>query len=244
MTALSGHDGTCRACQRGQYQMCDNAAVNGVSRDGGYAEYVLLREEAVVRVPKDAPLLCAGVTVFNGMRKQNIEAGNIVAIQGIGGLGHLAVQYASRMGYRTVVLSSGDAKRQFAHELGAHDYIDTSKEDPVKKLQEMGGAAMIVATAPNSKAISPLTGALQAGGKLLLLGVSGPLEINPVHLIMKGTSVHGWPSGHALDSEEAIEFAKTHGVKCLVERFPFAEAKKAMDRMLSGEVRFRSVLIM
>jgi D-arabinose 1-dehydrogenase-like Zn-dependent alcohol dehydrogenase len=245
-----GHDGSCRQCARGQFQMCDNKAVNGVSMDGGYAEYVLLREEAVVRVPGDlepadvAPLLCAGVTVFNGMRKMNIEQGNIVAIQGIGGLGHLAVQYASRMGYRTVVISSGDAKKQFASELGAHDYIDTGKEDAVKRLQEMGGAALIVATAPNPKAISPLTAGLQAGGKLLVLAPVGPIDVNSVDLISKAVSVHGWPSGHALDSEEAIEFASIHGVKCMVETFPMTEAVKATEHMLSGKVRFRGVLTM
>jgi len=230
--------------------MCDNKAVNGVSMDGGYAEYVLLREEAVARVPKDmdvaevAPLLCAGVTVFNGIRKMNIEQGNIVAVQGVGGLGHLAVQYASKMGYRTVVISSGDTKRQLSHELGAHDYIDTSKEDPVKKLAEMGGAALVVATAPNSKAITPLTGALQAGGKILILAIAGKIEFDTVAMVINGLSICGWPSGHALDAEEAIAFAQTHGVRCRIEKFPMAEATQATELMTSGKVRFRSVLTM
>jgi D-arabinose 1-dehydrogenase-like Zn-dependent alcohol dehydrogenase len=221
-----------------------------VSFDGGYAEYVLLREEAVVRVPSDldpaeaAPLLCAGVTVFNGMRKQHVEQGNLVAIQGLGGLGHLAVQYANKMGYRVVAISSGSAKKEFATQLGAHEYIDTSKVDAVKALQDLGGAAMIVATAPNPKAIGPLVGGLQAGGKLVVLAPVGPVEFDTLVLVSKGASVSGWPSGHALDVEEAIRFSQTHGVKCLIEKFPLAEAAKAMEHCDSGNVRFRAVLTM
>ncbi|CAJ2500769.1 Uu.00g036220.m01.CDS01 [Anthostomella pinea] len=245
-----GHDKTCRSCARGQFQMCDNAAINGVSRDGGYAEYVLLREEAVVRVPKDidaaeaAPLLCAGVTVFNSMRKMHIEQGNTVAIQGVGGLGHLAVQYANKMGYHVVAISSGDSKKDFATKLGAHVYIDSSKDDPVKQLRALGGAAMIVATAPNPKALSPLVGGLQAGGKLIVLAPIGPVEFDTVTLVNRGASVHGWPSGHALDSEEAIRFSQDHGVKCMIEKFPLADAAKAMEHCGSGKVRFRAVLTM
>ncbi|EHK26388.1 uncharacterized protein TRIVIDRAFT_36028 [Trichoderma virens Gv29-8] len=245
-----GHDGTCRSCQRGQFQYCEHEAISGLSQDGGYAQYVLLRAEAVVRVPSDldpadaAPLLCAGVTVFNGIRKMNVEQGSIVAIQGVGGLGHLAVQYASKMGYKTVVLSSGASKRAFAFDLGAHDFIDTAVENPVDKLKSMGGAGLIVATAPNPKAISPLTAALQPGGKLLVLAAVGDIVVNTIDLIMAGGSVHGWASGHALDSEEAIEFAKVHGVKAMIEKFPMASAPEAMEHMLSGKVRFRSVLVM
>ncbi|KAI1102474.1 alcohol dehydrogenase [Jackrogersella minutella] len=244
-----GHDATCRQCARGQFQMCDNAQVNGVTMDGGYAEYVLLREEAVVRVPPDAdpaetaPLLCAGVTVFNSMRKMHVEQGNTVAVQGVGGLGHLAIQYANRMGYHTVAISSGVSKRDFALKLGAQAYIDTSKVDPVEALQALGGAAMIVATAPNPKAISPLVGGLQAGGKLVVLAPVGPVEFNTGTLVSKGASVHGWPSGHALDSEEAIRFSRDHGVKCLIEKVPLADVAKAMEDCQSGKVRFRGVLV-
>ncbi|KAI1076200.1 alcohol dehydrogenase [Whalleya microplaca] len=245
-----GHDSTCRQCARSQFQMCDNAAVNGVTRDGGYAEYVLLREEAVVRVPKSvdpaetAPLLCAGVTVFNSMRKMHVEAGNVVAVQGVGGLGHLAIQYASKMGYHTVAISSGAGKRDFARRLGANAYIDASAEDPVTALAALGGAAMIVATAPNPTAISPLVGGLQAGGKLVVLAPVGPVEFNTGTMVTKGVSVHGWPSGHALDSEEAIQFSQDHGVKCLIEKFPLADAAKAMEKCQSNKLRFRGVLIM
>ncbi|KAI1119024.1 alcohol dehydrogenase [Nemania sp. NC0429] len=245
-----GHDNSCRACSRSQFQMCDHEKINGIHFDGGYAEYVLLREEAVVRVPKDldpaeaAPLLCAGVTTFNAMRKQHVEQGNLVAVQGLGGLGHLAVQYASKMGYRTVAISSGSAKESFARELGAHEYIDASKEDPVGALQALGGAAMILTTAPSAKAIAPLVGGLQACGKLIILAPVGPIEFDSGTLISKSASVVGWASGHALDCEEAILFAQTHGIRCLIEKFPLAEAAKAMEHCNSGKVRFRSVLVM
>lgn len=229
--------------------MCDNKAVNGVTMDGGYAEFVLLRAEAVVRVPADldpaetAPLLCAGVTVFNSMRKMHVEPGNTVAVQGVGGLGHLAVQYARRMGYHTVAVSSGAAKRAFALELGAHAYVDASAEDPVAALQGLGGAAMVVATAPNPAAIGPLVGGLQPGGKLVVLAPVGPVAFDTGLMVQRGASVHGWPSGHALDSEEAIRFARDHGVRCFVEKVPLADAAKAMEDCASGKVRFRGVLI-
>jgi D-arabinose 1-dehydrogenase-like Zn-dependent alcohol dehydrogenase len=244
-----GHDNICKQCQRGQFQMCQNEAINGVTQDGGYAEYVLLRTEAVVRVPTDvdpveyAPILCAGITVFNSIRKLNITMGELVAVQGLGGLGHLAVQYANKMGYKVVALSSGDKKRDFAYKLGAHEYIDTSKVDASKKLMEMGGAALIVCTAPNPEAIGPLTAGLQAGGRLLVLAPCGNIEVNTSHLILKAISVCGFPAGHALDCEEAIDFTKLHNVKCMVEKFPLKDAQKAFDHMLSGNARFRSVLV-
>ncbi|KAI1321962.1 alcohol dehydrogenase [Xylariaceae sp. FL0255] len=245
-----GHDSQCRTCNRGQFQCCDNEKINGLHFDGGYAEYVLLREEAVVRVPKEtdaaevAPLLCAGVTVFNAMRKQNVEQGNIVAIQGLGGLGHLAVQFANKMGYRVVALSSGSSKKDFATQLGAHEYIDTSKDDPVKALLAMGGAAMIVATAPNGDSISPLVGGMSPGGKLVVLAPVGPVSFDTGVMVLRQASVVGWPSGHALDSEEAIAFASTHGVRCMIEKFPLAKAADAMNHIQSGKVRFRGVLTM
>ncbi|KAI1843582.1 hypothetical protein JX265_007366 [Neoarthrinium moseri] len=244
-----GHDSTCRQCARALFQICDNKEINGVSRDGGYAEYAILREEAAVRIPAEAdpaetaPLLCAGVTVFNGLRKLHVEQGNLVAVQGVGGLGHLAIQYANKMGYRTVAISSGDSKRDFAHKLGAHAYIDTSKDDAVTKLKEMGGAAAIIATAPNPKAISPLVSGLQPAGKLLVLAPVGPVEFDTGVLVTLGASVHGWPSGHATDTEEAIQFSQDHGVKCMIEKFPLDDAQKALDHCTSGKVRFRCVLV-
>ncbi len=217
--------------------------------NGGYAEYVLLCAEAAVRVPADAdpaemaPLLCAGVTVFNAIRKMQVIQGGIVAVQGLGGLGHLALQYASKMGYMVVALSSGSDKKDFAMQLGAHHYIDMSAEDATAALQKLGGANMIVSTVPSGKAISPLVAGLAPLGKLVVLAPVGPVEFDTVTMVMKGTSVHGWNSGHQLDSEDAIAFAHTHGVKCIIERFPFLTShQKAFERMEAGKVRFRSVL--
>ncbi|KPM46012.1 hypothetical protein AK830_g440 [Neonectria ditissima] len=245
-----GHDGTCRECQRGLHQMCQAAKAHGVTVDGGFAEYVAVQAEAVVRVPRTmdpaeaAPLLCAGLTTFNGIRRMGVEPGGLVAVQGLGGLGHLAVQFASRMGFRVVALSSGAVKRDFAMQLGAHRYVDTSVEDPVEALAGLGGAALIVATAPNAKAIAPLVKGLRSLGKLLVLAPVGGIEFDTTVMTRRGASVHTWPSGNILDAEETLEFAKLHGVKCLVEKFPLKDAEKAMARMLSGHVRFRSVLVM
>lgn len=245
-----GHDGTCRACQRGKFQMCDNEKINGVSFNGGYAEYTLLREEAVVRVPGSydpvlaAPILCAGVTVFNGLRKLHVEQGGLVAVQGLGGLGHLAVQYSRAMGYKTVAISRGSDKRDFALELGAHEYIDTSKEDAVARLKEMGGAAAIVSTAPSAEAMTKILYGLDAGGKLLVLAPVGPVAFDTAFLVGRGASVVGWPSGHALDSEEALAFSLDHGIKTMVEKYPLARGAEAFDAMLAGKLRFRGVLTM
>jgi D-arabinose 1-dehydrogenase-like Zn-dependent alcohol dehydrogenase len=245
-----GHDGTCRQCARSQFQMCDNAAINGVSKDGGFSEYALLRAEAVVRVPKDldpaeaAPFLCAGVTVFNGIRKLHVEQGNLVAVQGLGGLGHLAVQFARHMGYEVAVLSSGDDKEDFAKELGAHHFINIKSKDAAKELMKLGGAAVIVQTAPNPKVVGGLINGLAPDGKLLSLAPVGPVEIDTATLVAKGASVHGWPCGHALDSEEAIRFAMTHGIKCMVEKYSFADVQKAVNSLLAGKPRFRNVLVM
>lgn len=245
-----GHDGTCRSCQRGSFQTCDNELVNGVSKDGGYAEYALLRSEAVVRVPREmdpadvAPLLCAGVTVFNGIRKMQIQQGNLVAVQGLGGLGHLAVQYAHMMGYEVAVLSTGDDKADFAKKLGATHYINSKAKDAAEELNKLGGAALIVQTAPNPKVVGALVKGLQPHGKLLSLAPVGPVEIDTVALVVKGASVHGWPSGHALDCEEAIRFSQTHGVKCMIEKYKLADVQKAVDDLIAGKPRFRNVLIM
>lgn len=230
--------------------MCENEAINGVSRDGGYGEYATLRQEAAVRIPKDAdpakvaPLLCAGVTVFNGMRRMGCLAGDVVAVQGLGGLGHMAVQYARKMGFRTVALSRGTAKKDFAMKLGATDYIDTQAHNVGEELQKLGGAAMIAVTAPNPEVITPLLEGLAPGGTLLLWTAIGPVPVNTVTMVLKALSVRGWPSGHALDSEEAIAFATTHGVECMIEKFPLDKANEAIDHMISGKVRFRAVLTM
>ncbi|KAJ3047772.1 hypothetical protein HK097_011227 [Rhizophlyctis rosea] len=255
-----GHDGVCKSCNRGLFQCCDNEAVNGVSKDGGYAQYATLRTEATVRIPagisavEAAPLLCAGVTVFNGIRNMQIIPGGTIAVQGLGGLGHLALQYSRKMGYRTVALSRDDQKKEFAEKLGATDYI-ASSDSVGEQLQKLGGADLIVVTAPSPKIIPGLIAGLAPRGKLLVLALThnfafrqnaavGDVPINTVSLIIKGQSVHGWPSGHALDSEEAIEFAIRNGVKCMTEEFKLEQVNEAMDKMVDGKIRFRGVLVM
>jgi D-arabinose 1-dehydrogenase-like Zn-dependent alcohol dehydrogenase len=245
-----GHDGTCRACQRGNPQICENNEINGLTRDGGFAEYVLLRAEALARVPADmdpaevAPLLCAGITVFNGLRKQQIQHGGLIAVQGLGALGHLAVQFANKMGYEVAVLSSGDDKAAFAKELGAHHYINSRDNDAAAELTKLGGADCIIQTAPNPKLLGPLMGGLCAGGKLLLLSTVGEATFDTTNMVIKRQSIQGWPSGHALDSEETIAFARRHGVKCLIEKYPLAEAQKAAESVAAGKPRFKNVLVM
>lgn len=193
---------------------------------------------------KAAPLLCAGVTVFNAMRNMKVTAGGVVAIQGLGGLGHLAVQYSRKMGYRTVALSRDGSKRDFATKLGATDYVDGSKENTAEALQRMGGADLVVVTAPNPSIMGDLVNGCAAGGQVVILAPVGEITVNTIPMILKGISVRGWPSGHALDCEEAIAFAQTHGVECMVEPFPLSKANEAMEHMMSGKVRFRAVLTM
>ncbi|KAK5456136.1 hypothetical protein LTS15_005455 [Exophiala xenobiotica] len=242
-----GHDGTCKSCQRGLFQMCEKEQINGVTRDGGYAEYVTLRTEAVVSIPSDVdpaafcPLLCAGVTVFNSLRNQNVLPGSIVAVQGLGGLGHLALQYTSKMGYKTVAISSSSDKKDFAMQLGAHEYIDASQGDIGEALQKMGGASCIIFTAPNEKLIPSLLQGLGPLGKLLILAASAPVEVNTASMIQKGLSLVAWPSGHALDSEEAIDFARVHDVNVMIEKFPLDKANEALEKMVAGK-RERSVV--
>lgn len=245
-----GHDGTCKACQRGSFITCEHNEVNGLSRDGGYAEYVLLRSEAVARVPRDmdpaevAPLLCAGITVFNSLRKQQIQQGALVAVQGLGALGHLAVQFASKMGYEVAVLSSGDDKATFAKELGAHHYINSRAQDAAQELTKLGGADCIIQTAPNPALLGPIMGGLATGGKLLLLAVVGEASFDTTSMVIKKQSIQGWPSGHALDSEETIAFARRHGVKCMIHKFPWTDGQKAIDDVEEGKPRFKNVLVM
>ncbi|EPQ31300.1 uncharacterized protein PFL1_01485 [Pseudozyma flocculosa PF-1] len=245
-----GQDNTCRSCRSGYFQMCDNAQVNGITRDGGYAEYCILNSVSAVRIDSEAPasqlapLMCAGVTVYNGIRQLRITPGEVVAIQGLGGLGHLAVQYSRAMGYRTVALSRGSDKKDFAMNLGATDYIDTEKEDPVEVLNKMGGAALVVATAPNPKVISPLVAGCKAMGKLLLLTPVGDVPFNSIAMITKGISVHGWPSGHAQDTEDTVAFSERFGIKCMVEEFPLDKAQEAYQHMMDNKARFRAVLTM
>ncbi|CAJ0553156.1 Ff.00g116680.m01.CDS01 [Fusarium sp. VM40] len=233
-----GQDGTCKTCQQGFPQGCEQKVSNGVSKHGGF------------KIPKDveparaAPFLCAGVTVFNSIRHQNIMPGETVAIQGIGGLGHLAIQYARQMGYRVVAISSGDSKRELALRLGSHEYIDASQQDPVEALLELGGAKMVVCTAPDAKTIGQYVAALQWQGKLLILAPVPDVSINTGMLVLKSASVVGWNAGHGQDFLDAWNFAELHGIECLVEEFPFERIADAATHVMSGKANIRVVLKM
>ncbi|KAH8678357.1 dehydrogenase [Xylariales sp. PMI_506] len=245
-----GHDGTCKACKQGWYQMCDAPIINGENKNGGYAEYCPIRAEAAVPIPENvdaakyAPILCAGVTIFNSIRHMNIKPGSTVAVQGLGGLGHLALQYAKRMGYRVVAISRGAEKEAAARQLGADKYIDASQGDAGEALKALGGAQLIITTSPSSEAISPLIQGLGILGKLLVLSVPGELTVNTMAMLKYGVSVQSWPGGHAGDSADAIAFTELHNIDCVVEKFPLSEAQAAYEAMLSGKVRFRAVLTM
>ncbi|KAI1126136.1 GroES-like protein [Nemania abortiva] len=244
-----GHDGSCTACSKGWFQMCDNQVVNGETKPGGYAEYTILRTEATVRVPeqvdaaKFAPILCAGMTVFNSLRHMNIPVGDLVAVQGLGGLGHLAIQYAASMGYRVAAISRGSDKEKFARQLGADEYIDSSKGDVGTQLKALGSASLVIATAPTADSITPLITGLGVLGKLLVLSVPGELPVNTGVMLKNGVSVQSWPSGHAKDSEEAIAYTELKGIDCMVKTFPLDKAQQAYKAMLNGSVRFRAVIV-
>jgi propanol-preferring alcohol dehydrogenase len=244
-----GHCFVCDACRRGLFINCVNAKVTGISHDGGYAEYTVVPAESVARIPEgmsatDAgPLLCAGVTTFNSLRNSGAQPGQTVAVQGIGGLGHLAIQYAARMGFRTVAISRGADKAQLASELGAHEYIDTQKTSAADALQKLGGADLILATAPSSEAIESTVGGLKPRGKLLI--VAAPFTPVSVHAmgLLSGKTIAGWPSGSAIDSEDTMAFSALTGVRPRVETFKLEQAEEAFTRMMENRARFRAVLV-
>ncbi len=245
-----GHCFHCEPCRRGDFILCKNAKVTGISHDGGYAEYMISPAEAVAAIPEDlpaaeaAPLLCAGITVFNALRHAGVTAGHLVAVQGIGGLGHLAVQYAQRMGFATVAIARGKDKELLARKLGAHYYIDSAAGNPAEALQKLGGAKLILATAPEAKAISGLVGGLSSNGKLLVVAAAlEPLTISALDLISARRSIQGWPSGTAMDSEDTLRFSDACGVRPMIETFPLEKAGEAYERMISGKARFRAVLL-
>src|ERR1700690_2477177 len=201
-----GHDFTCNACRRGDFINCQNEKITGISHDGGYQEYMVAPAEAVAAIPDDlaaadaAPLLCAGITVYNSLRNSGARSGDLVAVQGIGGLGHLGIQYARQMGFRTFAIGRGKDKEALARKLGAAHYVDTAAGDPVAELQKFGGARVILATAPDSKSMSALVVGLAPDGKLVIVGATAdPLSVTPLQLIMTRKSIHGWPSGSAKD---------------------------------------------
>jgi D-arabinose 1-dehydrogenase-like Zn-dependent alcohol dehydrogenase len=246
-----GHDGTCLQCRRGDFINCTNEKITGFSFDGGYAEYTVVPAEAVAAMPDSldpaeaAPLLCAGITTFNALRHSGALPGDLVAIQGIGGLGHLGVQFASRFGYRVAAISRGKDSEPLAKKLGAHVYIDSSATSAVAELQKLGGAQVILATAPSGKAMSELVPGLAPHGKFLVIGASGdPLTVQTVLMIGGSKSIQGWASGIATDSEDTLRFAELSGVRPMIEQFPLPKVNEAYARMTSGKAQFRVVLTM
>jgi D-arabinose 1-dehydrogenase-like Zn-dependent alcohol dehydrogenase len=246
-----GHCFVCAQCRRGDFAMCVNRKVTGIDFDGGYAEYMIIGAEALAAIPDDlpaeevGPFMCAGVTVYNALRNSGARAGDVVAVHGIGGLGHLAVQYARRMGFVTVAIGRGKDKEPLARRLGAHHYIDTDAGDGAAQLQKLGGAAVIVATAPAAKAISALIDGLAPNGKLLVPAAPGePLTINALSLIAGRRSVAGCYSGTAKDSQDTLEFSAMADVHPMIEKYPLSRVAEAYEQMHSGKVRFRVVLTM
>jgi D-arabinose 1-dehydrogenase-like Zn-dependent alcohol dehydrogenase len=246
-----GHCFTCDPCRRGDFINCQNGQITGISHDGGYQEYMLAPAEAVAAIPENldaaeaAPLLCAGITVFNALRNSGARAGDLVAVQGIGGLGHLGIQYARQMGLRTFAIGRGKDKEALARTLGATHYVDTAAGDPAAALQKFGGAQVILATAPDSKSISALVNGLSSQGTLLVVGASpDPITVTPLQLIPGSKSIHGWASGIATDSEDTMQFSALSGVRPMIEKFPLEKAPEAYDQMISGRARFRVVLTM
>jgi len=246
-----GHCGQCDPCRRGDFMGCRNFRVTGFHDDGGYAQYMIARSEALAAIPDSispaeaAPILCAGVTTFNSLRHSGAVAGDLVAVQGLGGLGHLGIQFASKMGFRTVAIGRGKDKESLALKLGAVRYLDTDAVDVTKELASLGGASVILATVPDSKAMSALIDGLGVGGRLLVVGASAdPLTVTPVQLIMSRRSITGWPSGTARDSEDTLNFCALTGIRPMVETLPLEQAATGYERMLSGKARFRMVLTM
>ncbi|HZL64924.1 MAG TPA: alcohol dehydrogenase catalytic domain-containing protein [Thermoleophilia bacterium] len=245
---VGGHCMVCEACAQGDYQSCEDSLVTGLSVDGGYAEYMVARSSALVSIPDElssvdaAPLLCAGATTFSALRHSGAAGGDTVAVHGIGGLGHLALQYASRLGYRTVALSRGPAKEKLARELGAHIYIDTDATDAAAALQELGGARVILCTAPNVEAIAGLINGLGMDGQLIIVaGLSEPLSFYPGQLFRGGRSIKGW---HGQRPADAVAFSMRFSIMPMIETFPLERAAEAFEKMMSATVRFRSVLTM
>jgi D-arabinose 1-dehydrogenase-like Zn-dependent alcohol dehydrogenase len=246
-----GHDNTCLQCRRGDFRNCQNAQVPGISYDGGYQEYMLAPVEALVAMTdalsdaEAAPLLCAGITTFNALRHGGALPGDLVAVQGIGGLGHLGIQFANKLGYKVAAIGRGSENLGLAKRLGAAVYIDGQSVDVAKTLQEMGGAQVILATAPSSKAMSQLIDGLATNGRLMVVGVdSDPIEVTPIQLISKTRSIQGWVAGTPPDCEDALRCAELTGVRPMIESYPLERASEAYARMMGGHAQFRVVLTM
>ncbi|MGO8786438.1 MAG: alcohol dehydrogenase [Terriglobia bacterium] len=246
-----GHCGHCRACRLGEFINCEFLPVPGISYDGGYAEHMVAPADALALMPdgisaeEAAPLLCAGITTYNALRHSGARPGDLVAIQGVGGLGHLGIQFANKFGYKVAAVSRGTDNAALARKLGAHHYIDSQASNPVEELKKLGGAKVILSTAPSGKAMTELFDGLGTNGKMVVVGASmDPIQVTPIQLIMGRRSLQGWPSGTSADSEDTLNFAVLSGVRPMIEKFPLGRAPEAYERMISGKAEYRVVLTM
>ncbi len=246
-----GQDNTCRSCRRGDFRNCENLKVPGISYDGGYQQYMLAPVEALVPIPENlsdvdaAPLLCAGITTYNALRHSGALPGDLVAVLGVGGLGHLGIQFANKFGYKVAAIGRGPENAALAKKLGASVYIDSAATNAAEALTKMGGAQVILATAPSSKAMSELINGLGPNGRLMVIGATfDPMEVAPVQLITGCRTIQGWVAGTPADSEDTLHFAELSGVRPMIETYPLEKAAEAYDRMMSGNAQFRVVLTM
>jgi D-arabinose 1-dehydrogenase-like Zn-dependent alcohol dehydrogenase len=246
-----GQDNTCRECRRGDFRNCKNLKVCGISYDGGYQQYMVAPVEALVAIPENlkdvdaAPLLCAGITTYNALRHSGALPGDLVAVQGIGGLGHLGIQFANKFGYKVAAIGRGPENASLAKKLGASVYIDSGSTNAAEELQKLGGAQVVLATAPSSKAMSALIDGLAPNGKLMVIGAAfDPIEVTPLQLINGSRAIQGWSSGTPADSEDTLNFAELTGVRPMIETYPLEKAAEAYARMMSGDAQFRVVLTM
>ena len=246
-----GQDGTCRECRRGDFKNCRNVKICGISYDGGYQQYMIAPVEALVAIPdglrdvEAAPLLCAGITTYNSLRHSGALPGDLVAILGIGGLGHLGIQFANKFGYKVAAIARGPEDAALARKLGAHFYIDNKATNAAEELQKLGGAQVVLATAPSSKAMSEIIDGLAPNGKLMVIGATfDPITVTPAQLILANRSIQGWAAGTPADSEDTLNFSELSGVRPMIETYPLEKAEEAYARMMSGKAEFRVVLTM
>jgi len=245
----AGHCGYCESCRRGDFVTCRYGQVAGISYDGGYADYMIAPTEALASIPDElsateaAPLMCAGITTYNALRNSGARVGDVVAILGIGGLGHLGIQFAAKMGFKTIAIARGKDKGDLVRKLGARHYIDSKSQNPVEELVKLGGAKIILGTVPSGKAMSEVLGGLAVNGKLIMIGASDePLEVSPIFFLSGRRSVAGWPAGTSIDSQDTLSFSVLSGVRPMNEIFPLEQAAEAYEQMMSGKARFRAVL--
>lgn len=244
-----GHCGYCESCRRGDFVTCHHGQICAISYDGGYADYVVVPFEALALIPDDlsaqdaGPLMCAGITTFNSLRHSGARAGDLVAVLGVGGLGHLGVQFATRMGFRTVAVARGKDKEPLAKKLGARHYIDSQTANVGEELMKLGGAKVVLATVTSGAAMTPTISGLAIGGRLIILGASPePLQVSTLEMIGGRRTIQGWPSGTSIDSQDTMAFAAMTGIRPMIETFSLDRAAEAYDRMMSGQARFRVVL--